>query len=48
MADELLPRGRWLLGIVTEQLKENDRLVRDAKVKFQGTVKTRPIVKLSS
>ena len=46
VADELLPRGQWPLGIVIEPLKGNDGLVRAAKVKFQGTVKTRPIVKL--
>ena len=46
VADDLLPRGQWPLGIIVEPLPGSDGLVRSAKVKFQGTVKTRPIVKL--
>ena len=46
VADDLLPRGQWPLGIVVEPLPGSDGLVRSAKVKFQGTVKTRLIVKL--
>ena len=46
VSDEQLHRGQWPLGIVIEPISGGDGLVRSAKVKFDGTVKTRPIVKL--
>ena len=46
VSDEQLHRGQWPLGIVVEPISGEDGLVRSAKVKFDGTVKTRPIVKL--
>ena len=46
VSDEQVHRGQWPLGIVTEPIHGNDGLVRSAKVKFEGSVKTRPIVKL--
>ena len=46
VSEELLHRGKWPLGIVIEPISGNDGLVRSAKVKFYGTIKTRPVVKL--
>ena len=46
VSDEQLHRGQWPLGIVVEPISGADALIRSAKVKFDGTVKTRPIVKL--
>ena len=46
VSDEQVHRGRWPLGIVKEPVSSNDGLVRSALVKFDGTVKTGPIVKL--
>ena len=46
VSDDNVPRGQWPLGIVTEVIPGADGLVRAAKVKFQGTIKTRPITKL--
>ena len=48
LSDEQLHRGQWRLGIVTKPISGNDGLVRSAKVKFDGTIKTRPVVKLCS
>ena len=46
VSDEQLHRGQWPLGKVIEPIQGHDGLVRSAKVKFEGTIKTRPIVKL--
>jgi hypothetical protein len=46
VSEDNVPRGEWPLGIVTEVLPGQDGLVRAAKVRFKGTVKTRPITKL--
>jgi hypothetical protein len=46
VSEDNIPRGQWPLGIVTEPIPGEDGLVRSAKIKFQGTVKTRPITKL--
>ena len=46
VSDEQLHRGQWPLGIVEEPIFGKDGLVRSAKVKFNGTVKIRPITKL--
>ena len=46
VSDEQLHRGQWPLGVVIEPISGNDGLVRSAKIKFDGNIKTRPIVKL--
>ena len=46
VSDEPLHRGQWPLGMVMEPIFGKDGLVRSAKGKFDGTVKTTPIVKL--
>ena len=45
IADEQLHRGKWHLGIVIEPISGNNGLLRSAKVKFDGTIKTRFVVK---
>ena len=46
LVDELLPRGRWLMGRVLTVHQSKDGHVRSVDIKFSGGILKRPITKL--
>ena len=46
VVDELLPRGQWPLGLVVDVHKSRDELIRSVDVRYNDTVKERPVAKL--